>query len=99
MRRTITIPAAIALALIALTGCSAGSSSDSSSGGMPAPMVDQGTEFSSADGTTTDSDAVAADRQVITTGYVTITVDDPMASANDAVKVIEQAGGDRKSVV
>ena len=92
MRRTITIPAAIALALIALTGCSAGSSSDSSSGGMPAPMVEQGTEFSD-DGIKSESDVAPADRQVITTGYVTVTVEDPMASADDAVRITEQAGG------
>ncbi|CAN5131218.1 hypothetical protein BH09ACT5_BH09ACT5_02620 [soil metagenome] len=91
MRRTITIPAAIALALIALSGCSAGSSSDSSAG-APAPMIEQAQEFSS-DGTKTADLVVPADREVITTGYVTITVDDPMGSADDAVRITEQAGG------
>ena len=64
-----------------------------------APVTDQ--QFSSDGGTLVEGarsesaqgDAATADRQVITTGYVTITVDDPMASANDAVKVVEQAGG------
>lgn len=93
MRRTITIPAAIALATIALTGCSAASSSnDTSSGGVTAPMVDQGSEFSSEEGTT-GTVVAPEDRQVITTGYVTITVDDPMAAADDAVRITEQAGG------
>lgn len=53
-------------------------------------MVDQGTPFSaeSADG------AVApADRQVITTGWVTITVDDPMDAATEAVRITEGSGG------
>lgn len=93
MRRTITFPAALVLAALALTGCSAASSSyDTSSGGVAAP---ESQEFSS-DGSTTDQamvDAAPADRQVITTGYVTITVDDPMASASDAVRIAEQAGG------
>jgi hypothetical protein len=56
-------------------------------------MVEQGQEFSSSDGTKSDTDAVTADRQVITTGYVTVTVDDPMKAADDAVRIAEQAGG------
>ena len=33
------------------------------------------------------------DRQVITTGYVTITVDDPIEGARDAVRITESVGG------
>lgn len=100
MRRIITIPTALVLATIALTGCSAASNqSASDSGGAPAPQVQQGTEFSSG---TTEADTVKseagapvapADRQVITTGWVTITVDNPMDAAADAVRITEQAGG------
>jgi hypothetical protein len=56
-------------------------------------MVDPGTEFSSSDGTKSGTDVVSADRQVITTGYVTLTVTDPLKSADDAVRITEQAGG------
>ena len=100
MRRIITIPTALVLATIALTGCSAASNSSvSDSGGAPAPQVQQGTEFSSGESAndTVKSEADApvspADRQVITTGWVTITVDDPMDAAADAVRITEQAGG------
>jgi hypothetical protein len=94
MRRIITIPVSLALAAIALTGCSAASmSSDSQSGGVTAPVIEPGTEFSTSDEVKSDADADATDRQVITTGYVTVTVDDPMASADDAVRITEQAGG------
>ena len=66
---------------------------------MGAPMTEQqfttdgGTLVEGARSESAADEAASADRQVITTGYVTITVDDPMASANDAVTIIEQAGG------
>ena len=99
MRRIITIPAALVLATIALTGCSAASSSyDTESGGVTAPMVELGTEFSdgtvATDGTkAADGGVASADRQVITTGYVTVTVTDPMDAATEAVRITEQSGG------
>jgi len=99
MRRIITIPAALVLVTIALTGCSAASSSyDTESGGVTAPMVDPGTEFSdgtvATDGTkSADAGVASGDRQVITTGYVTVTVTDPMDAATEAVRITEQSGG------
>jgi len=97
MRRIITIPTALVLATIALTGCSAASSgaSDSDSGGVAAPQAQPGTEFESGgvkDEAGTEQVA-AGDRQVITTGWVTITVDDPTDAAADAVRITEQSGG------
>ncbi|CAN5399800.1 DUF4349 domain-containing protein [soil metagenome] len=93
----ITIPTALVLATIALTGCSAAASSgasDSDSGGAAAPQVQPGTEFSS-EGVTDEAgtEQAAGDRQVITTGWVTITVDDPTDAAADAVRITEQSGG------
>ena len=100
MRRIITIPTALVLATIALTGCSAANSgsSDSDSGGVAAPQVQPGTEFSegTADGVKDEAgngQVAAGDRQVITTGWVTITVDDPTDAAADAVRITEQSGG------
>lgn len=96
MRRTLIFPAALLVTTLALAGCSgaAGSSSspatDESSGGVSAAQPDstqlQSTEAVKADGTT-------ADRQVITTGWVTITVDEPMDAAAEAIKITEQVGG------
>jgi len=98
MRRIITIPAVLVLATLALAGCSANSSSDSVAP-MSGPVTEQ--QFTSeggiaVDGTRSDTavgEVASADRQVITTGYVTITVDDPMAVAGDAVRIAEQSGG------
>ncbi len=40
------------------------------------------------------SDSIAeSDRQVITTGWVTITVDKPVDAAAEAVRIVEQSGG------
>ncbi len=93
MRRTITIPTFFVLAALALTGCSAMSTSSltDSSGGVAVP---QSQEFSS-DGSTPDLavDPAQGNRQVITTGYVTITVDSPTDAAADAARVTEQSGG------
>ncbi|MCU1411180.1 MAG: hypothetical protein JWR04_1887 [Rhodoglobus sp.] len=68
--------------------------SDSDSGGVSAPQVQPGTEFSDGSKSEAGADQVAAgDRQVITTGWVTITVDDPTDAAADAVRITEQSGG------
>jgi len=96
MRRIIIVPAALVLAALSLTGCSAaGMSYDSSSGGGMAPTVGQPAPEIAGEGDSSYStpDVLPADRQVITTGYVTITVDDPLASADDAVRIAEQSGG------
>lgn len=97
MRRTFIIPTALVLTALALTGCSAaGGSYDSStvSGEAPAPAQDtpQTQEFAqSSDGVKSETGAI--DRQVITTGYVTITVDQPMDAATEAIRITESVGG------
>jgi Domain of unknown function (DUF4349) len=99
MRRTFIIPTALLLSALALTGCSAGGASyDSSTVPGEAPVPAQGTpltqEFSeSGDGTKTETGGDAIDRQVITTGYVTITVDEPMDAATEAIRIAESVGG------
>ena len=95
MRRSITLPAVLVLAALALTGCSAASSSyDTESGGVTAPQSQEfASDGSTSDRSDTDVAVAPADRQVITTGYVTITVDDPMETATDAVRITEQASG------
>ena len=100
MRRIITIPTALVLATIALTGCSAAGNQSASDSGGSAPQVQTGTEFESgavpSDGSKSDTGTEqvdAGDRQVITTGWVTITVDNPTDAAADAVRITEQSGG------
>jgi hypothetical protein len=101
MRRILLPTTALLAAAIALAGCSAGGSSDESGGGAQSPQQ-QGSESGEmltqpsdgdikTDDTTTDFAAV--DRQVITTGYVTITVKDPRAGVTEAVRIAESAGG------
>ena len=74
-------------------------SSSDASGPVPVPATEQFTDDGGAlvqDSRSADPAAgtvAPADRQVITTGYVTITVEDPMATADDAVKITERAGG------
>ena len=46
----------------------------------------------SADGMKSDT-TTSTDRQVITTGWVTVTVDEPMDAAAAAIKITEQVGG------
>ncbi|MEP6478160.1 MAG: DUF4349 domain-containing protein [Rhodoglobus sp.] len=103
MRRIILPAALLVAATIALAGCSAGASDSYTSGGSApesAPNVAQGQEFSSTDGDKTLTDGTVAadgssavDRQVVTTGYMTITAKDPLKSATEATKIVEGVGG------
>jgi hypothetical protein len=92
MRRTFTITTALLASAIALTGCSAMGGSES---GSDRPVItDQGVPApESADGMTTEIGGDVIDRQVITTGWVTIVVDDPKDAAAEAVRITEAAGG------
>lgn len=99
MRRILLPTTALLAAVIALAGCSAGAGSDESAGGAPAPAQDsQQTEgeFSSEASEPSDGDVASTeiiDRQVITTGYVTVTVKDPLDGAREAVRITESVGG------
>ena len=92
-RRTAGWGAGVALLALLLAGCTAGNSESadqqSSSSGDSSEM--QGQPESASDGIA--SEATVADRSVITTGTVTLTVSDPIAVAQDAVTIVEQAGG------
>jgi hypothetical protein len=94
MRRTVIAGSSILLATLLLAGCSAGGGSASDEG-MGAPMepgfVDQ------SGGSVVDSDGALAGedqaRDVIVTGSMTVTADDPLAASKDAVRIVESAGG------
>lgn len=94
MKRTLAATA-IVLAALLLAGCT--SSADTrSSGDSGAPSADQSGSVAEP-GTAPDKDVtggvITKDREVITTGSVSITVKDPIRSAQDAVTITEQAGG------
>jgi hypothetical protein len=98
MRRTLIIPTALVLSALALSGCAAGSTpyDTAQSGGVPAPSTEQGTQATDgvkSESVSSDPQVGAIDRQVITTGYVTITVEDPMDAATQAIRIAESAGG------
>ncbi|MFF2271273.1 DUF4349 domain-containing protein [Agromyces sp. NPDC058136] len=97
MRRLVPAAAAAALTALLLAGCSMGSGVESSSHEPPMP-ADGGTaeEFdqsgATGDGAQSGADD-AATQSVITTGRMSITVDDPIATAEDAADLARDAGG------
>lgn len=98
-RRLAPAAAAAAVVAILLAGCSMGADESSApSAGMPAevapapgPAQDQAVE--DASGGAVQSETLVPDRSVITTGWVAITVDDPVASAEDVADLAQQSGG------
>lgn len=99
MRRLAPAAAAAAITALLLAGCTAGGASDP---GMPAvdtPSGEIAPEPGKAEGQATEdasggtSEQQFADRSVITTGWISITVDDPVATAAEAAELAEQAGG------
>jgi hypothetical protein len=97
MKRSL-IPSAIIIAALTLTGCASGLSSSSDSVGMSDGSVGApeagAPQFSDQSGTVTDLGAGAvSDRQVITNGYMTVSVENPLASVDDAIQITEDAGG------
>jgi hypothetical protein len=90
MRRILILPTALVLSALALAGCSAGGASDEA-GMAPAPVTD-GQVISSEAGSDA-GDTAGVDRQVIVTGWVTITVEEPVDAAAEAVRITESVGG------
>ncbi len=96
MKRTLAA-AAIVLAALLLSGCTSSGSSDSSGppvsdggvtdgGGVPGePAPDKGV--------TGGGEVVTDNRDVITTGTVSLTVKDPIEAAQTAADITEKAGG------
>jgi uncharacterized small protein (DUF1192 family) len=100
MRRTLIGSTVFLAAMLALTGCSAASGGGSDSGDYSAPQApDQGGVAggeAGGDGAIADEDGVASpteERQVIVSGNVTITAEDPLKASREAVRIVEAAGG------
>jgi hypothetical protein len=89
----------VALAALLLAGCTAGptTSGDIASVDSSAESGDTGGQLRemTAPGEPASGDAAQApaDRAVITTGSVSLTVADPIKAAQDAVSIVEEAGG------
>ncbi len=94
---------ALAATLIAVTGMLAGcgSAADSYYGGEDSAAAPASADFFDDGGAAADSDlqsegtsrSMPADRSVIITGSLYITVEDPIAAANQAAAIVQSAGG------
>lgn len=98
MRRTLIGSTVLLAAALALTGCSAGAYDQAGGGDSGEYSVPQAPEGGvvTGDEAALDSDgsiSVNAERQVIISGNVTITADDPIKASRDAVRIVEAAGG------
>jgi hypothetical protein len=99
MRRTLIGTTVLLAAALALTGCAsagAGAGGGDSADYPTAPQEGGAPGFESeGDGqSVTDEDGGATvDRQVIISGEVTITADDPLKASKEAVRIVEAAGG------
>ena len=93
-----SLGAALAISVLLLAGCTAGSgASDAggeSAGGVGSDSAGISVEESAeGGGTVIGPVADVGDRQVVTEGTVSLTVEDPRRAAQDAAALVEQAGG------
>lgn len=100
MRRLAPAAVAAAITALLLAGCSVGTSgSDAEGPAIEAPsggvMPEEGRTDGEAaqDATGGSTESQPTDRSVITTGWVSITVDDPVATAEDVARIADRAGG------
>ncbi|MGV8858787.1 DUF4349 domain-containing protein [Rhodoglobus sp.] len=99
MRRTLFITTALALSAITLSGCSAAvdemAPGDTQEYVLEQPAeVRAGSAESSADGGIAYDQAVPdSSRDVITTGYMSVTVKSPDEASADAIRITESVGG------
>jgi len=91
-----TVLAAIVALGAVLAGCSAASDASMESGGAPASegLVESGGEAAFASDEASDGTRESsADRSVIVTGALYMTVEDPVVAADRAAGIVRQAGG------
>lgn len=91
-RTSTVLGGALLAATLLLAGCSAGGSATDESAGVPmAPEFIEG----DSGGVVGSDNSVSPEqeRDVIVTGSMTVTADDPIAASADAVRLVEAAGG------
>lgn len=94
MKRAITATAVAVCAALLFTGCTAGSST--SRAPAAPPVVGQADKVTEAGGSalTTQQDAATAQkRDVVTTGSMAITAEDPLGAARQAAQIVQVASG------
>lgn len=93
MKRRLLIPTLVFAGALALSGCSASMTEDASQ--IPTEQFDRGATSDQSGGVVgADTEGVAVEgRQVITTGYMTVTVEKPSEAADDAARIVEAVGG------
>ncbi len=91
-RTTTTLGATILAATLLLAGCSvAGGSVSDESAGAPMAPVEGGEAVTDGDSGSFSIEETA--RDVIVTGSMTVTADDPLDASREAVRLVEAAGG------
>ncbi len=97
MRRTLIGSTVLLAAVLALTGCSAaGGSAGDYAVPNEAPQlggVTGGESQADSDAGGADGALAQTERQVVISGSVTITADDPLEASREAVRIVEAAGG------
>ena len=99
LKTWVGVTGALAVIGLLLAGCTASGSQSATDSGSRMESMDSGTvpgempvpgEAAAGEAA---GDAAIADRSVITTGSVSLTVADPIRSAEDAATIVEEAGG------
>jgi hypothetical protein len=98
--RRILVSTVLLAATVSLAGCTAASDVSTIDQTVPAPaQLQPNGEAAPADGfssdasTTEGSRFVEEDREVVTNGSMTVTADDPIDAASEAVRIVEGIGG------
>ena len=99
MRRTLFITTALALSALTLSGCSAGVS-ESAPGDTQEYLVEGAPDRASGSADSLAEGGISADaaiaetgRDVITTGYMSVTVTSPDEASAEAIRITESVGG------
>jgi hypothetical protein len=96
--RRLLITSALALCALSLVGCTAGGASDAQMSTVM-PNSEIGKQAPDVAGAPAARDSAGGavtfttEREVITTGSLSITVEHPAAAADDAARIVERAGG------
>ena len=90
MKRT-AIVSLVLLSALGLGGCAASGSGDTSMPSTVEEAAPDGGAVRAADGAMLDSDAT--ERSYVTTGYITVTAEEPIEAAAEAIKIVEAVGG------